>query len=143
MQEERVKKKRIKRERLARKLQINPQEAILLEYMREPLESLSLDKRPEEQLDKFLDQLNMPKEDEMFRESFLIGCYVKKINYESIILELRKKYPNLAMSEDAIQDYLKEVFNNWMEKYYPKLRKKSTNISIMTFIRVFEKRVIF
>ena len=93
-------------------------------------------KTVEEDINYFLDEIGLDKTAPYVFKSFLSGTFVKKVNYESILLELKKDTKNLT--EDEIKAELRKTFDEYISKY-PNLKEKYPRISIISFIKVFVK----
>lgn len=112
------------------------EETAIVEIIGDALSKLNKAQNPEDQIASFLTDLGMPVTNKVLTTSFIIACNIKKINYENVLLELKKKYPNIG--EKIIKASLREEFKNWL-KQYPALSKKYPKISIMTLLKVFAK----
>lgn len=109
----------------------------LLETVGTAFDKLDSSKSVEEQLDSFLEDIGMPTNERMLKQSFVIACDIKKITYENVILELRNMYPKVT--EDIIKASLKVNFKKWLEQY-PELAEKCPKISLMVVLKAFAKK---
>lgn len=116
---------------------VGGEESALLDVIGNALEKLNRTKKVEEQVEFFLTDIGMTTTERMVTQSFVIACNIKKINYESVILELHNMFPKVK--EDIIKSVLKENFKKWLEQY-PELVESCPKISLMTVLKVFAKR---
>lgn len=93
-------------------------------------------KTVEEDINYFLDEIGLGKTAPFVFKSFLAGVNVKKINYESILLELKKDTKNVT--EEQIKAELRKTFDEYILNY-PDLKGKYPKISIINFIKAFVK----
>lgn len=98
--------------------------------------SLDSSKTVEENINIFLDGIGLDKNAPYVFKSFLIGTNVKRINYESILLELKKGSKNV--SEEDIKRELRKTFDKFLTSHTD-LKAKYAKISIMTLIKSFVK----
>ena len=111
-------------------------ESALLEEIGTALEKLDKSKNPEEQIVSFLTEIDMPT-NQLVIQTFLLACNVKKINFENLILELRKFNPELK--EVLIKRALRKTFTSWL-KQHPTIVEKYPKISITSLVKLFAKR---
>lgn len=102
------------------------------------LDSLDKTKSIEDSVDEFLDAIGMPKNEKIIRSSFIAACVVKKIGYESIIIELHNSFPK--MREKIIKATLKEEFKKWLA-IHPDVKENYPKISIMALLKIFAKKM--
>lgn len=102
------------------------------------LDSLDKTKSIEDSVNEFLDAIGMSKTEEIIRNSFIVACSVKKINYASINIELHNLLPNVR--EETIQETLKKEFKKWLA-IHPDLKESYPKISIMALIKIFAKKM--
>jgi len=102
------------------------------------LNSLDKSKPVEEQIDDFLDAIDLPKDVKFVRSAFIVACIVKKVGYESIILELHNEYPKIR--EEIIKENLKEEFKKWLTKH-PDVKENYPKISIIALLKIFAKKM--
>ena len=102
------------------------------------LDSLDKTKSIEDSVDEFLDAIGMSKNEKIIRSSFIAACVVKKIGYESIIIELHNSFPK--MREEIIKATLKEEFKKWLA-IHPDVKENYPKISIMALLKVFAKKM--
>jgi len=95
-------------------------------------------KTVEENLNSFLDEIGLDKTAPFVFKSFRVSTQVKKTNYESILLELKKDTKNVT--EEQIKAELRKIFDGYISKY-PDLKGKYPKISIMNFIKAYEKTI--
>lgn len=109
-----------------------------MELFKEAFDKLEATKSVNENIDVFFTDIGMPTNLKMVRESFIIACDIKKINFENIILELKKLHPNIK--EEIIKSSLRTDFKGWLEMY-PTLMEKFPKLSLMSLLSAFAKRV--
>lgn len=102
------------------------------------LDSLDKTKSIEDSVNEFLDAIGMSKTEEIIRNSFIVACSVKKINYASINIELHNLLPNVR--EETIQETLKKEFKKWLA-IHPDLKESCPKISIMALLKIFAKKM--
>lgn len=102
------------------------------------LDSLDKTKSIEDSVNEFLDAIGMSKTEEIIRNSFIVACSVKKINYASINIELHNLLPNVR--EETIQETLKKEFKKWLA-IHPDLKESYPKISIMVLLKIFAKKM--
>lgn len=102
------------------------------------LDSLDKTKSIEDSVNEFLDAIGMSKTEEIIRNSFIVACSVKKINYASINIELHNLLPNVR--EETIQETLKKEFKKWLA-IHPDLKESYPTISIMALLKIFAKKM--
>ena len=102
------------------------------------LDSLDKTKSIEDSVDEFLDAIGMSKNEKIIRNSFIAACIVKKIGYESIIIELHNSFPK--MREEIIKATLKEEFKKWLA-IHPDVKESYPKISIMVLLKIFAKKM--
>lgn len=112
-------------------------ELALLEIIGPSLDKLNKSKSIKEQVEDFLDEIGMHATTKIIAQSFVIACDIKKISYESVILELRMLNPSIR--EDIIKITLQETFKGWLEQH-PTLAEKCPKISFMSLLKVFAKK---
>lgn len=102
------------------------------------LDSLDKTKSIEDSVNEFLDAIGMSKTEEIIRNSFIVACSVKKINYASINIGLHNLLPNVR--EETIQETLKKEFKKWLA-IHPDLKESYPKISIMVLLKIFAKKM--
>ena len=102
------------------------------------LNSLNKSKPVEEQIDGFLDAIGLSKSERIVRNSFVVACIVKKVGYESIILELHNIFPKFK--EESIKATLKDEFKKWLAEH-PDVKEKYPKVSIMALLRIFARKM--
>ena len=117
---------------------IGGEESALLKVIGFAFDKLDSSQKVEEQIKPFLTDIGMPTTEKMVTNAFIVACDIKKINYENVILELRKKFPKVK--EEIIKRILKDSFKNWLCKY-PTLVEACPKISLMAVLKVFAKRL--
>ena len=117
---------------------IGKEESALLELFSDSFSKLSPNKSVEEQIDVFFTDIDMPSNLKLMKEAFLISCKIDNINFDDIVLELKKSNPNIR--EAIIKSSLKTDFKNWLEKY-PKLIEVSSRFSLTSLIKAFVKKI--
>lgn len=113
-------------------------EDYIAELLASSLANLDKSKSVEEQTDKFLNCIAFQSNEKIIKQSFIVACEVKKIGYESIILELRNVYPNIK--EENIKAILREEFNKWLT-LHPDVKEKYPKISFMVLLKVFARTI--
>lgn len=88
------------------------------------------------QLDSFLTSIGMSNKN-LIKQAFVSACKVKKVKYESIIIELKNQNPN--MKEDEIKKALKNAFKTWISANHPTIVEQFPKISIMSMLKLFAK----
>ena len=111
-------------------------EAVIRETFKNAFDKIDKSKTVEENINSFLDEIGLDKTAPYIFKSFLAGTFVKKINYESILLELKKDAKNIT--EDGIKAELRKKFDEYISKYTD-LKVKYPKISIINFIKIFVK----
>ena len=114
------------------KLELN-----VLSIIGDSLQKIDITKAIEEQLETFLIDIGMIATERMVTQSFVIARKIPKINYENIIWELHKMFPNVM--EDSIEQILKANFKDWL-KIHPELVENYPKISFTDILKVFAKR---
>lgn len=102
------------------------------------LNSLDKSKPVEEQIDGFLDAIGLSKSERIVRNSFVVACIVKKVGYESIILELHNTFPQFK--EESIKATLKDEFKKWLTEH-PDVKEKYPKVSIMALLKIFARKM--
>lgn len=102
------------------------------------LGSLDKTKSIEDSVDEFLDAIGMSKNEKIIKSSFIAACVVKKIGYESIIIELHNSFPK--MRKEIIKATLKEEFKKWLA-IHPDVKENYPKISIMALLKIFAKKM--
>lgn len=116
---------------------VSSEEAALLNVIGNSLEKLNRTKTVEEQVETFLADIGMATTERMVTQSFVIACDIKKINYESVILELHNMFPK--EKKNIIKSILKENFKKWLD-VHSELVESCPKISFMAVLKVFAKR---
>lgn len=91
-----------------------------------------------EQIDKFLNGIGFITDEKIIKQSFVAACEVKKVGYESIILELRNAYPKIR--EEIIKATMREEFKKWLTRW-PEVKEKYPKISFMVLLKVFSRKM--
>ena len=73
----------------------------------------------------------------LIKQAFVVACKIKKVNYESILIELRKQNP--SQKENEIKQALKDAFKTWISNNYPTIIEQFPKISIMSLLKFFSK----
>lgn len=102
------------------------------------LGSLDKTKSIEDSVDAFLDAIGMSNNGRITKSSFIAACVVKKIGYESIIIELHNSFPK--MREEIIKATLKDEFKKWLA-IHPDVKENYPKISIITLLKIFAKKM--
>lgn len=113
-------------------------EDYLAAIVADALNSLDKSKPVEEQIDGFLDAIGLSKSERIVRNSFVVACIVKKVGYESIILELHNTFPQFK--EESIKATLKDEFKKWLAEH-PDVKEKYPKVSIMALLKIFAKKM--
>lgn len=113
-------------------------ELAVLNLVSETLQKLDDTKTIEEQVEAFLSGIGMVTTQRMVTQAFVVACNITKINYENVIRELHKMFPEVE--ENIIKSNLQENFKRWLEMY-PELVKRCPKISLMAVLKVFAKRL--
>lgn len=105
------------------------------------LNSLDTSQKLEECAKDFLDAIDLPviEEDKKIIEvAFTAGCNVSKVNYENILLEISKAFPD--KTEDKVKKILRVAFKDWLDMH-PDVRERYPKVSIMALIKIFVKKI--
>lgn len=113
-------------------------ENILWKYLKKDLEKIDFSMSIEENIDYFLDSIDMPT-DEIIMQSFVIACNTKRITYAKIINQLKEIYPEKMSAE--LRKTLRDNFKKWLEKN-PELATQCRQISIMNLLKIFAKMFV-
>ena len=113
-------------------------EDYVAELLASSLASLDKSKPVVEQIDMFLNGIGFQTNEKIIKQSFVAACEVKKVGYESIILELRNVYPKIR--EEIIKATMREEFKKWLTMY-PEAKEKYPKISFMVLLKVFAKKM--
>lgn len=113
-------------------------EVILSEVIGGALDNLDTSKEPEEQIDFFLIEIGMPRE-EVIKNAFIAACNISKITYPNTVLEVFKMCQDQKEDESTIERKLKENFQDWLTQH-PALKEKCPKISFMNLLRIFAKK---
>lgn len=113
-------------------------EDYMAELLASSLASLDKSKPIVEQIDMFLNGIGFQTNEKIIKQSFVAACEVKKVGYESIILELRNVYPKNR--EEIIKATMREEFKKWLTMY-PEAKEKYPKISFMVLLKVFAKKM--
>lgn len=113
-------------------------EDYVAELLASSLSSLDKSKPVVEQIDMFLNGIGFQNNEKIIKQSFVAACEVKKVGYESIILELRNVYPKIK--EEIIKATMREEFKKWLTMY-PEAKEKYPKISFMVLLKVFAKKM--
>lgn len=113
-------------------------EDYVAELLASSLASLDKSKPVVEQIDMFLNGIGFQTNEKIIKQSFVAACEVKKVSYESIILELRNVYPKIR--EEIIKATMREEFKKWLTMY-PEAKEKYPKISFMVLLKVFAKKM--
>ena len=111
-------------------------EDALAELIGESIHALDKNFDLEPQLDDFLTTIGMSNET-LIKQAFVVACKIKKVNYESILIELRKQNP--SQKENEIKQALKDAFKTWISNNYPTIIEQFPKISIMSLLKFFSK----
>lgn len=88
------------------------------------------------QLDKFLTTIGILN-DPLIKQAFVAAFKVKRIKYESILIELKNQNP--GQTEDEIKQALKDAFKTWISTNYPTITEQFPKISIISLLKFFVK----
>lgn len=108
----------------------------LAELIGESVQTLDKNSDLEPQLDDFLTTIGISNEI-LIKQAFLAACKVKKVTYESVLIELKNQNP--AQKEDEIKQALKDAFKTWISTNYPTITEQFPKISIMSLLKFFAK----
>lgn len=111
-------------------------EDALAELIGESIQALDKNSDLEPQLDDFLTTIRMSNE-VLIKQAFVAACEVKKVKYESVLIELRGQNPD--QKEDEIKQALKDAFKTWISNNYPTITEQFPKISIMSLLKFFAK----
>lgn len=111
-------------------------EEALSELIGETIQSLDKNSDLESQLDKFLAEIKMSN-NLLVKQAFVAACKVKKLKFESILIELKNKNPNY--SEEEIKKFLKDTFKTWLSTNYPIILEQFPRISFMQLLKFFSR----
>ena len=109
-------------------------ERSVITAFRPTFEKINPLEKPEEQIDNFLLDIGMPINDQILKQVFLSACTVKKVTYNSIILDTHNNNPKIP--EKEINSKIKQSFSIWIEKH-PEMKEKKPRIFLITLIKVF------
>ena len=113
-------------------------EDYVAELLASSLANLDKSKPVEEQIEMFLNGIGFQTNEKIIKQSFVAACEVKKVGYESIILELRNVYPKIR--EEIIKATMREEFKKWLT-LYPEAKEKYPKISFMVLLKVFARKM--
>jgi len=113
-------------------------EDYVAELLASSLANLDKSKPIEEQIEMFLNGIGFQTNEKIIKQSFVAACEVKKVGYESIILELRNVYPKIR--EEIIKATMREEFKKWLT-LYPEAKEKYPKISFMVLLKVFARKM--
>lgn len=113
-------------------------EDYVAELLASSLANLDKSKPVEEQIEMFLNGIGFQTNEKIIRQSFVAACEVKKVGYESIILELRNVYPKI--NEEIIKTTMRKEFKKWLT-LYPEAKEKYPKISFMVLLKVFVRKM--
>lgn len=111
-------------------------EDALTELIGESIQTLDKNSDLEPQLDDFLTTIGISNEI-LIKQAFLAACKVKKIKYESVVIELKNQNPD--KEEDEIKQALKDAFKTWISTNYPTITEQFPKISIISLLKFFAK----
>ena len=111
-------------------------EDALAELIGESIQALDKNSDLEPQLDDFLTTIGISNEI-LIKQAFLVACKVKKVKYESVLIELKNQNPE--QKEDEIKQALKDAFKTWISTNYPTITEQFPKISIMSLLKFFAK----
>ena len=111
-------------------------EDALTELIGESIQTLDKNSDLEPQLDDFLTTIGISNEI-LIKQAFLAACKVKKIKYESVVIELKNQNPD--KKEDEIKQALKDAFKTWISTNYPTITEQFPKISIISLLKFFSK----
>lgn len=111
-------------------------EDALAELIGESVQALDKNSDLEPQLDDFLTTIGMSNE-VLIKQAFVAACEVKKVKYESVLIELKRQNPD--QKEDEIKQDLKDAFKTWISNNYPTITEQFPKISIMSLLKFFAK----
>lgn len=113
-------------------------EDYVAELLASSFANLDKSKLVEEQIEMFLNGIGFQTNEKIIKQSFVVACKVKKVSYESIILELRNVYPKIR--EEIIKETMREQFKKWLT-LYPEAKEKYPKISFMVLLKVFARKM--
>ena len=111
-------------------------EDALAELIGESVQALDKNSDLEPQMDDFLTAIGMSN-DVLIKQAFVAACEVKKVKYESVLIELRRQNPE--QKEYEIKKALKDAFKTWISNNYPTIAEQFPKISIMSLLKFFAK----
>lgn len=111
-------------------------EDALAKLIGESVQTLDKNSDLEPQLDDFLTTIGISNEI-LIKQAFLAACKVKKVKYESILIELKNQNPE--QKEDEIKQALKDAFKTRISTNYPTITEQFPKISIMSLLKFFAK----
>ena len=117
---------------------VGKQESAIINAIGDAFEKLDKNNPLSEQIAIFLKDIGMTTSEKLIMQSFEVACDAEKIDYENIINELFKNNPDV--SKESIKIILKKIFKSWLEKY-PELAENCPNISLMSILKVFVKKI--
>lgn len=113
------------------------QEKVLSRYIKPELDKIDLNSDPKDQALKFLENINMPRED-MIVSAFVIAYSNSQITYSYLTNELSKIYPNLAPT--TCNAYFQNIMKNWVESNHPEIMKECKIVSFITLVRMYARK---
>ncbi len=117
---------------------------IFLKELAPAFEKIDRSKSTEEQIDSFIREIGIADEgnEDIIKNAFVIALRSKKITYNNIIGELKKRYTH--KNEVMIKKSLIGEFEKWLQKY-PKLFEQSYTlrgkISFTSLLKLFAKYI--
>lgn len=114
-------------------------EQILMKYIKFALNNLNPSHTLEEQIDHFLGFLGMPRNEQILSDAFTVAANIDstKLTYRVLITSVTERY--LRQKETTIEIILNILFNDWINKHYPSLKKDCPSIGIIDLVAAFAK----
>lgn len=100
------------------------------------LTKINKNKSIEENAIMFLREIGINIDEKIMIQSFISASYLPKIDYENIISEVNRAYPEIE--REFIKENLKEMLKEW-SKNYPQLKKKCLNLTFISLLKIFSK----
>lgn len=111
-------------------------EAKLKEIIREAVINIDPYARRIEQVEKFLIDIGMKRDDRIIREAFCVAKDCPQITYDHITKKVHDRIPTVG--EKLIREILQDNFEAW-EMEHPRVREECSYANMMTLLKIFAK----
>ena len=91
-----------------------------------------------EQVGEFLKTIGF-ENTRIMQEAFIAAHEVKKVNFNSILIELHNQFP--TMEEKELEKIIKNYFKRWLTTQHQDLKEKYSKISIVDFFKIFDEKL--